>query len=168
MWQIKQCAVWETRSTRAMRRRRRRRWRHFSKLHSRTLAKVSGQRACLSFCVALALVLHILGPNVKNPPKIRLKKFVKLTDHTWAGNDLTSFEYEDHAKTGNGSYEYADTCTKNSWNHLEGTYFWRVFSHLEPLWVVVVDFSYSRVQNRTDPLEAKWCTHVYYTFVVHD
>jgi hypothetical protein len=62
--------------------RRRRRWRHFSKLHSRTLAKVSGQRACLSFCVALALVLHILGPNVKNPPKIRLKKFVKLTDHT--------------------------------------------------------------------------------------
>ena len=44
--------------------RRRRRWRHFSKLHSRTLAKVSGQRACLSFCVALALALHtVVDPS---------------------------------------------------------------------------------------------------------
>ena len=45
---------------------------------------------------------------------MRLKKFVKLTDHTCAGNDLTTFEYEDHAKTGNESDEYADTCTKKT------------------------------------------------------
>ena len=45
---------------------------------------------------------------------MRLKKFVKLTDHTCAGNDLTTFEYEDHAKTGNESDEYADTCTKKN------------------------------------------------------
>ena len=45
-----------------------------------------------------------VGPNVKNPPKIRLKKFVKLTDHTCACNDLTSFEYEAHIMTGNGKH----------------------------------------------------------------
>ena len=41
-------------------------------------------------------------PNGKNTPKIRLEKFVKLTDHTCACNDLTNFESEVHAKTGNG------------------------------------------------------------------
>ena len=41
------------------------------------------------------------GPNVKNVPKIRFKKFVKLTDHTRACNDLTNVG---HAMTGNGSY----------------------------------------------------------------
>ena len=70
-----------------------------------------------------------VGPNVKNPPKMRLKKFVKLTDHTCAGNDLTIFEYEDHAKTGNGSYEHADSCTKL----VKSLYFWRIFSHFKPL-----------------------------------
>ena len=34
---------------------------------------------------------------------MRLKIFVKLTDHTCACNDLTNFECEAHA-TGNGSY----------------------------------------------------------------
>ena len=44
------------------------------------------------------------------------------------------FESEAHAKTGNGSYESMPTfARKNSWNHFEGTYFWRVFCHLEPL-----------------------------------
>ena len=62
-------------------------------------------------------------PNVKNPPKMRFKKFVKLTGHTCAGNDLTSFEYEDHAKTGNGSYEYADTGTKKLVKSLWGNLF---------------------------------------------
>ena len=32
------------------------------------------------------------------------EKFVKLTDHTCACNDLTSFEYEVRGTTGNGSY----------------------------------------------------------------
>ena len=44
------------------------------------------------------------GPNVKNMPKIRFKKFVKLTDHTRACNDLTNFAYVVHEITGNGSY----------------------------------------------------------------
>ena len=44
-----------------------------------------------------------VGPNCKNPPKIRFKKFVKLTNHTCACNDLTNFECEAEA-TGNGTY----------------------------------------------------------------
>ena len=44
------------------------------------------------------------GPNVKNMPKIRFQKFVKLTDHTRACNDLKNFAYVGHAMTGNGSY----------------------------------------------------------------
>ena len=35
-----------------------------------------------------------VGPNFKNPPKMRFKTFVKLTDHTCACNDLTNFECE--------------------------------------------------------------------------
>ena len=54
---------------------------------------------------------------------MRFKKFVKLTGHTCAGNDLTSFEYEDHAKTGNGSYEYADTCPEKPVKSLRGNSF---------------------------------------------
>jgi hypothetical protein len=36
---------------------------------------------------------------------MRFKKFVKLTDHTGACNDLTNFKSEALAKTGNGCYE---------------------------------------------------------------
>ena len=35
---------------------------------------------------------------------MKFKKFVKLTDHTYACNDLTNFEYVVHAMTGNGCY----------------------------------------------------------------
>ena len=41
-------------------------------------------------------------PNVKNPPKIKSKKFVKLTDHTCAYNTLTDFEYKRKFISGNG------------------------------------------------------------------
>ena len=34
---------------------------------------------------------------------MRLKKIVKLTDNTYACNDLTNFESEAYAKTGNGN-----------------------------------------------------------------
>jgi len=44
-----------------------------------------------------------------------LGKFVKLTDYTYACNDLTSFEYEAHAMTGNGSYvNLLKVASKNS------------------------------------------------------
>ena len=39
--------------------------------------------------------------NGKNPPKIKFKQFVKLINHTYACNSLTSFKYEVHAVTGN-------------------------------------------------------------------
>ena len=56
-----------------------------------------------------------VGPNDNNPPKMRFKKFVKLTDYTYACNDLTSFEYEAHAMTGNGSYvNLLKVASKNS------------------------------------------------------
>ena len=41
---------------------------------------------------ATAAAHSTVVPNVKNPPKIRLKKFVKLKGHNCAGNDLTIFE----------------------------------------------------------------------------
>ena len=43
-----------------------------------------------------------VGPNVKSPPEMILKKLVKLMDH--ACNDLTNLEYVVHAMNGNGSY----------------------------------------------------------------
>ena len=33
----------------------------------------------------------------------KVEKFVKLTDHTYAYNNLTNFEYKVHAMTGNGN-----------------------------------------------------------------
>ena len=40
----------------------------------------------------------------KIPPKIRLKKFVKLFDHTHVCSSLTNFEYEVNEMTGKGNY----------------------------------------------------------------
>jgi hypothetical protein len=42
-----------------------------------------------------------VGPSEKNPPKMRSKKFVKLTGHIHPGNSLTNFKYESQAMTGN-------------------------------------------------------------------
>jgi hypothetical protein len=44
-----------------------------------------------------------IGPNGKNPPKIRWKKIVKMTDYTCAGDDLTNLKYVMHAMAGNKS-----------------------------------------------------------------
>ena len=78
---------------------------------------------------------HINGPNVKNPPKMWLKKFVKFTDHTCACHDLTNFEFEGNTIAGNGSYvNLQKLAEKNLWNHR--TYFWRVLAfcnHCETL-----------------------------------
>ena len=40
-----------------------------------------------------------LGLVSKIPPKIQLKKVVKMTDHTNVYNSLTHFEYEANAMT---------------------------------------------------------------------
>ena len=66
-----------------------------------------------------------VGPHGKNPPKIKLKKFVKLTDNNYACNDLANFEA--HVKTGNGNYvNLLKLAGKVS-------LFSADFSHLEPL-----------------------------------
>lgn len=74
------------------------------------------------------LLLAELGQISKTRQKRDFKKIVKLKDHTCACNDLTNFECEAKA-TGNG---------KTREITLVELIFWRVFSHLEPLWRWVV------------------------------
>ena len=50
------------------------------------------------------LFSRTIGLNVKNPPKIKVEKIVKLTDHANACNSLTKFEYEVRELTRNGIY----------------------------------------------------------------
>ena len=40
----------------------------------------------------------------KNQPKMLVKKFVKLTDRTYACKSLTNFQFSAHNITGNGNY----------------------------------------------------------------
>ena len=79
------------------------------------------------------LRVYTAGPNCKKPPKIKFEKFMKLTDHTCACNNLTSFECESQAP-GNGSYvNFQILPWKNSWKHLGRNYVLADFWHLEPL-----------------------------------
>ena len=45
-----------------------------------------------------------VGSYYKKPAKNEIQKFVKLNDRVYACNDLTNFEGEAQAMTGNGSY----------------------------------------------------------------
>ena len=65
----------------------------------------------------------MLGQIAKKNPKMKFKKFVKLTDHTCAYNDLTNFE------TGNGSYVNLQKLVKSFLVSL----FSASLSNLEPL-----------------------------------
>ena len=58
---------------------------------------------------------HTIWPNVRNPPKIKIKKFVKLTVHSYACNSLTDFECVANATTRNGK------CCKSTKVGLEKT-----------------------------------------------
>ena len=71
-----------------------------------------------------------VGPNVKNPPKIRIqKKIVKLTNHTISFNSLTSFEYEHHTFAGNKNAEScSEKFVKSHYNKLKWTCFWRILA----------------------------------------
>ena len=51
----------------------------------------------------LSLLARTVGPNIKNPPKNKIEKFVKFTDHNCACKDLTNFECEGQTMTGDGS-----------------------------------------------------------------
>jgi hypothetical protein len=59
---------------------------------------------------------------------------MKLTNHTCASNDVTSFEYVLHVTTGNGSYvNFKETHEKNLVKSLWMNLFLAGFSLLEPL-----------------------------------
>ena len=60
-----------------------------------------------------------VGPNVKNPPTIRWKKPVKLTDRTYSCNDLTTFECEFHPWETEIDVNLMKFAWKNSWNHIK-------------------------------------------------
>ena len=76
-----------------------------------------------TFEAAAAATLHS-WVNCQKPAKIKVEKFVKLTDHTCVCYDLTSFEYDAHIMTGNGSYlKMLEFAWKNSWNHIGQTYY---------------------------------------------
>ena len=67
-----------------------------------------------------------------------IEKFVKLMDHSCACNDLTSFEYEVHGMTGNGSYfNIAETCMKKFVKSLQVNLFLAGFSNLKLMCFVV-------------------------------
>ena len=56
-----------------------------------------------------------VGPNNKKTPKFTIKKFVKLTDHTYSCNSFTNFENEVHAMTENRNL------MKLAWKNCENT-----------------------------------------------
>ena len=54
-----------------------------------------------------------LGQMAKNPPKNQMRKFVKLTGHSYTWNSLTNFQHE--AMTGNGNQvNLLKTCLKKT------------------------------------------------------
>ena len=72
------------------------------------------------------------GPNCKNPPKIKSKKFVKLMDHTCTCNNLTSFKCKTHPRETETVVNLLKFNWKNLWNHIKWNYFMAGFKYLEP------------------------------------
>jgi hypothetical protein len=68
---------------------------------------------------------HTFWKHVKNPPKIRLKKILKLTVHSYACNSLTNFECVSIATSPETGNVVIGT-EKNLWNHVRRIYFGRV------------------------------------------
>jgi hypothetical protein len=85
--------------------------------------------------------LHSWAKWQTNPPKIRLKKIVKLTGNC---NDLTHFEYEVRSMTRNGNYM---NLLKLAWKNLWQPYFWLVLAicnHSAVLWQLLYWNQYSK------------------------
>ena len=76
---------------------------------------------------------HTVGPNVKNPPKIRFQKIVKLTDHSYACNSLTYSEYKTYPPGNRNRCDFAETCFKKLMKSHQVNLFLADLSHLEPL-----------------------------------
>ena len=61
-----------------------------------------------------------VGSYSKKPAKNEIQIFVKFTDRTYACNDLTNFEGEAQAMTGNGNYvNMLKLACKNSLNEIK-------------------------------------------------
>jgi hypothetical protein len=61
-----------------------------------------------------------VGSYCKKPDKNEIQKFVQLTARNYACNDLTNFEGEAQAMTGNGSYlNMLKLACKNSLNKIK-------------------------------------------------
>ena len=73
-----------------------------------------------------------VGPNVKNPPKTRFKKFVKLNSYTYAYNSLTNVEHKTHPGNGNRP-KFAVICLEILVKSHQENLFWAGISHLKPL-----------------------------------
>ena len=71
--------------------------------------------------------------KLQNPAKNEIQKIREMTDHTYACNDLTNFEYAVHAIAGNGSFLNWQKLEKLV-NSLCENLFLAGFCVLEPLW----------------------------------
>ena len=58
-----------------------------------------------------------VGSYYKKPAKNEIQKFVKLNDRVYACNDLTNFEGEAQAMTGNGNYVNMLKLACKNWLH---------------------------------------------------
>ena len=89
-----------------------------------------------------------VGSNSKFPPKMRFKKFVKMTDHTCSCNDLTNFWYETRNERKWKLFEYAGLWFEKLMKSLWVNLFLAGFSHLEPLcalWLGLAGLNWSNL-----------------------
>ena len=84
-------------------------------LHRGLNARHASLNAAARAASGLASALHSWVKCQKTAKSENLKKLMKLTDHYHTCNDLTNFEYEVHARNGNGSYlNFQKLAWKNS------------------------------------------------------
>ena len=66
-----------------------------------------------------------VGPNPKNPPKMRFIKFVKLTGYIMPPTVWQILNLKDRKRKSN---EFVETCLAKLWNHIKWPYYWRVLA----------------------------------------
>ena len=82
-----------------------------------------------------------IGPNSKNPPKMRFLNNVTLTGYPYASNSSTNFWYDAHAMTRNGSQvNLLKLAGKYREMTLWWTYFFADFSYFELLCATVCNW----------------------------
>ena len=72
--------------------------------HEKTQSLKNATTFCRIDYIIIAATCCTVGPIEKNPTKMRLKKFVKLTGHIYPCHSFTNIQYyEAQAVTGNGN-----------------------------------------------------------------